>query len=148
MQANVSAIYDMLMSGEKVDVRLNSRQQADNLRIYLLKRHREFTSVGISEGSVLLDWDVDKAIASYRLGQPRRAAAVTFEIVSHEPTHAEAELSATLEQDQNQHGASESSLSEQSARTADLCSPEAEDQSERKQESNELAILRPSDSGS
>lgn len=148
MQANVSAIYDMLMSGEKVDVRLNSRQQADNLRIYLVKRHREFTSVGISEGSVLMDWDVDKAIASYRLGQPRRAAAVTFEIVSHEPTSAEDQLSATLEQDQNQHGASESSLSEQSAGETDLCSPEAEDQSECKQESNELAILRPSDSGS
>lgn len=133
ISADVAAIYDMLLSGEEVTIQAKDFKQAENLRVYLSKKHREFVAVEIATGSLLFDWIPETCQAKYKLGTPRRHSSVTFEIVSH--VKLPVSLPETVESDQIKHGASESSLSEEASGDSDSSSSEVQEPTEYSEES-------------
>lgn len=83
---SIKAIYDLLLLGKRVTVRLSDRRQAENLRIQLVKHNKEFVAVGISDSSLCHDWNESEAKAIYWLGEPRKKTPLVFEIIPDEPS--------------------------------------------------------------
>lgn len=75
-------IYDRLLVGDKLQIRIHSRTDYNNLRVNLQRRHREFYAAGLTGDSLCSDF-VD-VTATFWLGQPRRRKSADFEIIEHE----------------------------------------------------------------
>lgn len=139
MQANLTELYNLLLEGKEITLRIASWRVAENIRVALTKKNSEYRAVGISDGVVQFVWSPDKGIAVFKLGRPKRAEAATFEIVDihsasldeEETTAGTTELQSALEYDTSEHGTSQSSLPETDAGTSDLCNPETKEPSER-----------------
>jgi len=117
MKATIKQIYDYLLDGRTVKVPLSDRRQADNLRIALVKRNREFVAVDISDKSLRMVWDAGSKQAAYSLVEPKEKTVLSFEVISDESGRSSEEISTTLDDDTNWRGASDYSLPESNAAT-------------------------------
>lgn len=125
MQADSEQIYDLLMKGDEVEIRLLSIHLYSNLRTLLVKRHTQFRAVGITADSLCSDWLEEQKIGKFWIGKPRKRAGATFEIVSHGP------LRDSLDTDTQERESSNSSLPSTSAGETDTSDSATEIQSQR-----------------
>lgn len=86
MSEQVTQLYSTLFAGKRVTLRLEDRGAYNSLRVALSKKHQHAKLLlELTTDSLCADFDAATGIATFFLGEPRRARTrATFTILSED----------------------------------------------------------------